>query len=84
MLNMLRADLENEKQSNIIEESTVKGVDTDLRDAFLEDLGEDDIEVDEDPELSAFVKKIPEYDEEKEINKRLKRLAESFIPEYAL
>lgn len=84
MLNMLRADLENEKQSNIIEESTVKGVYTDLRDAFLEDLGEDDIEVDEDPELSAFVKKIPEYDEEKEINKRLKRLAESFIPEYAL
>lgn len=84
MLNMLRADLEQEREGNIIEESTVDGVDSDVRDAILDDLGEDDVDEDEDPELSAFVKKIPEYDEEKEINKRLKRLAESFIPEYDL
>lgn len=84
MLNMLRADLENERQADAIEESTVNGVDSDVRDAFLEEIGEDELEIEEDPELTAFVNKIPEYDEEKEINKRLKRLAESFIPEYNL
>lgn len=84
MLEMLKADLENEKQNDIIEESTANGVDTDLRDSILDDLGEDEDEVENDPELTEFVKKIPEYNEEQELKKKLKRLAESFIPEYTL
>lgn len=84
MLEMLKKDIEREYREESIFEATLTGVDTDVRDAILDEMGEVDDLIETDPELSTLVNKIPEYDEEKEMNKKLKRLTESYIPEYDL
>lgn len=84
MLEMLKKDIEREYREESIFEATLTGVDTDVRDAILDEMGEVDDLIEADPELSTLVNKIPEYDEEKEMNKKLKRLTESYIPEYDL
>lgn len=82
MLEMLKRDIEREYREESVLESVVEGVDTDVRDAILDEMGEVGDLIEMDSELSTLVSKIPEYDEEKEMNKQLKRLAESYIPEY--
>ena len=47
-------------------------------DMFIEDDGE--VEMPEN-EIVAVLDKIPAYDEEAELNKKLDRIAESYIPE---
>lgn len=84
MLNMLKEDIERESRMDFINEATVDGVDTDIRDAILDEMGEDEEYIEADTELAKIVNKIPEYDEEKEMNKKIKRLTESYIPEYNL
>lgn len=84
MLEMLKADIEREYREESVIESMSEGVDSDVRDAILDEMGEDTDLLEVDDELSSLVNKIPEYDEEKEMNKKLKRLAESYIPEYDL
>lgn len=84
MLNMLKEDIERESRMDFINEATVDGVDTDIRDAILDEMGEDEEYIEADTELVKIVNKIPEYDEEKEMNKKIKRLTESYIPEYNL
>lgn len=84
MLEMLKADIEKEYREESVIESMSEGVDTDVRDAILDEMGENADLLEVDDELSSIVNKIPEYDEEKEMNKKLKRLAESYIPEYDL
>ncbi|WP_304576690.1 hypothetical protein [Romboutsia ilealis] len=84
MLNMLKEDIERESRMDFINEATVDGVDTDIRDAILDEMGEDEEYIEADTELAKIVNKIPEYDEEKEMNKKIKRLTESYIPEYDL
>ena len=84
MLEMLKKDIGREYREESIFEATLTGVDTDVRDAILDEMGEVDDLIETDPELSTLVNKIPEYDEEKEMNKKLKRLTESYIPEYDL
>lgn len=84
MLEMLKKDIEREYREESIFEATLTGVDTDVRDAILDEMGEVGDLIETDPELSTLVNKIPEYDEEKEMNKKLKRLTESYIPEYDL
>ena len=82
MLEMLKRDIERGCREELVIESVVSGIDTDVRDAILDELGEVDELIEMDSDLSALVSKIPEYDEEKEVSKQLKRLAESYIPEY--
>lgn len=82
MLEMLKRDIEREYREESVLESVVEGVDTDVRDAILDEMGEVADLIEMDSELSTLVSKIPEYDEEKEMSKQLKRLAESYIPEY--
>lgn len=82
MLEMLKRDIEREYREESVLESVVEGVDTDVRDAILDEMGEVGDLIEMDSELSTLVSKIPEYDEEKEMSKQLKRLAESYIPEY--
>lgn len=84
MLEMLKADIEKEYREESVIESMSEGVDTDVRDAILDEMGENADLLEVDDEISSIVNKIPEYDEEKEMNKKLKRLAESYIPEYDL
>lgn len=84
MLEMLKADIEREYREESVMESMSEGVNTDVRDTILDEMGEDVDLLEIDDELSSLVNKIPEYDEEKEMNKKLKRLAESYIPEYDL
>lgn len=84
MLSMLKEDIERESRMDFINEATIGGVDTDIRDAILDEMGEDEEYIESDSDLAAIVKKIPEYDEEKEMNKKIKRLVESYIPEYNL
>ena len=80
MLEMLKRDIEREYREESVLESVVEGVDTDVRDAILDEMGEVADLIEMDSELSTLVSKIPEYDEEKEMSKQLKRLAESYIP----
>ncbi len=84
MLSMLREDIERESRMDFINEATVAGVDTDIRDTILDEMGEVEEYIEADDEISSIINKIPEYDEEKEMNKKLKRLTESYIPEYDL
>ena len=71
---MIDAEIENDDMNDIM----LEAVDTTIADMFIEDDGEADIPEDE---IMGILNKIPEYDEEKELNKKLDRIAEAYIPE---
>lgn len=85
MLQGLKDAIRQEIQGNTVVESMVDNMDTDLRDSILDDMGiSDDLldaELEDDPEMKAFLDKIPEYDEEKDMEKKLKHVVENYLPE---
>ena len=71
---MINAEAENDLQVDLM----LEAVNDSIANMFIEDDGE--IEMSED-EIMGVLDKIPAYDEEKELNKKLDRIAESYIPE---
>lgn len=78
MLSKLREMIDAEIEHDDINDIMLEAVNNDIADMFIEDDGEADIA---DDALNAILGKIPEYDEEKELNKKLDRIAEAYIPE---
>ena len=70
---MIDAELENDNMIDMMLEAS-----NSIADMFIEDDGEAEID---ESEIVSILNKIPEYDEEKELNKKLDRIAESCIPE---
>lgn len=78
MLDNLREMIEYENQTEEIQDLMLEGTDSNMMDFFIDEDGEADIP---DSELSKILNKIPEYDEDKELNKKLSRITEAYIPE---
>ena len=78
MLNNLKKMINAEAESDLQVDLMLEAVNDSIADMFIEDDGE--IEMNEDAILSVL-EKIPAYDEEEEMNKKLARIAESYIPE---
>lgn len=70
---MIDAELENDNMIDMMLEAS-----NSIADMFIEDDGEAEID---ESEIVSILNKIPEYDEEKELNKKLDRIAECCIPE---
>ena len=79
MLDNLREMIEYENQTEEVQYLMLEGTDSDMVDFFIdEDGGEAEIP---DSELCKILTKIPEYDEDKDLNKKLSRITEAYIPE---
>jgi len=78
MLNNLKKMINAEAESDLQVDLMLEAVNDSIADMFIEDDGE--IEMAED-EIVRVLEKIPAYDEEAEMNKKLDRIAESYIPE---
>lgn len=78
MLNNLKKLINAEAESDSQVDLMLEAINDSIADLFIEDDGE--IEMSED-DILGVLDKIPAYDEEKEMNKKLDRIAESYIPE---
>ena len=78
MLNNLKKMINAEVESDLQVDLMLEAVNDSIADMFIEDDGE--IEMAEDLILKVL-DKIPAYDEEAELSKKLDRIAESYIPE---
>lgn len=78
MLNNLKKLINAEAESELQVDLMMEAVSDSIMDMFIEDDGE--VEMPEN-EIVAVLDKIPAYDEEAELNKKLDRIAESYIPE---
>lgn len=79
MLNDLRQILEEDNRIESDLELMMEAVtDSEMMDAFIDEDGEAEIP---ESELTKILSKIPEYNRDEELNKKLKRLTESIIPE---
>lgn len=78
MLNNLKKMINAEAESDLQVDLMLEAVNDSIADMFIEDDGE--IEMAED-EIVRVLEKIPAYDEEAEMNKKLDKIAESYIPE---
>ena len=78
MLNNLKKLINAEAESELQVDLMMEAVSDSIMDMFIEDDGE--VEMPEN-EIMAVLDKIPAYDEEAELNKKLDRIAESYIPE---
>ena len=78
MLNNLKKLINAEAESDLQVDLMLEAVNDSIADLFIEDDGE--IEMAEN-EIISVLEKIPAYDEEKELNKKLDRIVESYIPE---
>lgn len=78
MLNNLKKMINAEAESDLQVDLMLEAVNDSIVDMFIEDDGE--IEMAED-EILKVLDKIPAYDEDAELNKKLDRIAESYIPE---
>lgn len=82
MLNDLRQILEEDNRIESDLELMMEAVtDSEMMDAFIDEDGEAEIP---ESELTKILSKIPEYNRDEELNKRLKRLTESVIPDYEI
>lgn len=79
MLNDLRRILEEDNRIESDLELMMEGTDADMVEMFIDEDGEAEIP---ESELTKILTKIPEYNQEEELNKKLKRLTESVIPDY--
>ena len=77
MIDNIRTMIEKEMEYDSILEAMLESTDSSVADAFIEDDGEAVID---EKQINDILAKIPEYDEEKELNKKLDRIAESYIP----
>lgn len=78
MLDNLRKMIDGENERDFEVEAMLEAMDTTIADMFIEEDGEADIP---ENELNDILNKIPAYDEETELNKKLKKITESYIPE---
>lgn len=78
MLSELRKLIESQNNSDDMLDIMMEALDDSIADAFIEDDGEAEISEDD---VIDILNKIPEYDENKELNKKLDRITESYIPE---
>ncbi len=78
MLNNLKKLINAEAESELQVDLMLESVNDSIKDMFIEDDGE--VEMPEN-EIMAVLDKIPAYDEEAELNKKIDRIAESYIPE---
>ena len=78
MLSDLRKLIESQNNSDDMLDIMMEALDDSIASAFIEDDGEAEIS---DDEVIAILNKIPEYDENTELNKKLDRITESYIPE---
>lgn len=79
MLNDLRQILEEDNRIENDQELMMEATtDSDMMDAFIDEDGEAEIP---ESELTKILSKIPEYNRDEELNKKLKRLTESVIPD---
>jgi TolA-binding protein len=77
MLNDLRKLLESEQSDDILD-LMLEATNDALVDFFIEDDGEAEID---EKEVNAILSKIPAYDEEEAMNKKLEKITECYIPE---
>ena len=78
MLNNLKKMINAEAESDLQVDLMLEAVNDSIADMFIEDDGE--IEMDED-QIMKVLDKIPAYDEEAALNKKLDRITENYIPE---
>lgn len=78
MLNNLKKLINAEAESDLQVDLMLEAVNDSIADMFIADDGE--IEMAES-DILKVLDKIPAYDEEAELNKKLDRIAESYIPE---
>lgn len=78
MLSNLRKLIESEMKHDDELDIMIEATDDSIANMFIEDDGE---AVMDEREISSILTKIPEYDEEKALSKKLDRIAESYIPE---
>jgi hypothetical protein len=78
LLNNLKKMINAEAESDLQVDLMLEAVNDSIIDMFIEEDGE--IEMPEN-EIMKVLDKIPAYDEDAELNKKLDRIAESYIPE---
>ena len=78
MLNNLKKMINAEAESDLQVDLMLEAVNDSIADMFIEDDGE--IEMSED-QIMKVLDKIPAYDEEAAMNKKLDRITENYIPE---
>lgn len=78
MLNDLKKMINAEAESDLQIDLMLEAVNDSIASMFIEDDGEAEID---EKEIMNILEKIPGYDEEAEMNKKLARIAESYIPE---
>lgn len=81
MLSNIRKTIDFQNEHEEMTELMLEATDSTIADMFIEDDGEAEID---DKVLADVLTKIPEYDEEKELNKKLDKLTESYIPDELL
>ena len=81
MLSELRKLIESQNNSDDMLDIMMEALDDSIANAFIEDDGEAEIA---ESDVIDILNKIPEYDENKELNKKLDRITESYIPEYTV
>lgn len=79
MLENLRQIIDEDNRIGNINELMVEATDSAIMDIFIDEDGEAEIP---ESELNKILSKIPEYNQEEELNKKLKRITESYIPDY--
>ena len=77
MLNDLRKLLESEQIDGVLD-LMLEATNDAIADFFIEDDGEAEID---EKEVNAILSKIPAYDEEEAMNKKLEKITECYIPE---
>lgn len=79
MLDNLRKILDEENSTEFINDAILEAAGgNSVADMFIEQEGEAEID---DAEVEKILKNIPEYDEEEVMEKKLRKITESFIPE---
>lgn len=78
MLDDLRRIIESEMEYDDLNDIMMEATDNAIAAMFIEEDGEAVIS---DAEVMGILEKIPEYDEEATMNKKLARIAEAYIPE---
>ena len=78
MLDDLRRIIESEMEYDDLNDIMMEATDNSIAAMFIEEDGEAIIS---DSEVMGILEKIPDYDEEAAMNKKLARIAEAYIPE---
>ena len=78
MLDDLRRIIESEMEYDDLNDIMMEATDNSIAAMFIEEDGEAIIS---DSEVMSILEKIPDYDEEAAMNKKLARIAEAYIPE---